>query len=256
MGSIKSAIDKTSYWINQAIEIHGDKYDYSKVVYINNRTKIIIICPIHGEFLQTPDKHLLKRGCHTCGKINGGRKCSFEEFVSKANIVHSCRYKYPSNDYTNAKTLMEIFCDTHGSFFQLPDVHLRGSGCPKCGYRLVSEKFKALSVGWRWEDWEKRAKQSKNFDSFKVYIIRCWNENEEFYKIGRTFSTVETRFKTKQLMPYNYEIIRTIEGEVELVYALESKLQTQYEEFKYEPLLGFPGQYECFSYIELLSMSK
>ena len=55
-------------FIEKARLIHGNKYDYSKIVYINARTKVCIICPIHGEFWQTPHSHLNNHGCPACGK--------------------------------------------------------------------------------------------------------------------------------------------------------------------------------------------
>jgi hypothetical protein len=64
-----SKVSNTEEFIGKARKIHGDKYDYSKVNYINNRTKVCIICPIHGEFWQTPKEHLNKCGCFKCGKI-------------------------------------------------------------------------------------------------------------------------------------------------------------------------------------------
>ena len=66
----------------------------------------------------------------------------------------------------------------------------------------------------------KSSKKSKNFDSFKVYVIRCWNEEEEFYKIGRTFRTVKHRFRDK-IGKYNYEVIKVEIGEAEDIYKLE-----------------------------------
>lgn len=65
--TINAALDKTSYWINMAKEVHGDSYDYSKVSYINNFKKVTIICPLHGEFKQLPGNHLMAKGCATCG---------------------------------------------------------------------------------------------------------------------------------------------------------------------------------------------
>ena len=59
----------TDKFIKKAKTIHGNKYDYSKVKYVNNHTKVCIICPIHGEFWQTPMKHLIGRGCPKCGSI-------------------------------------------------------------------------------------------------------------------------------------------------------------------------------------------
>ena len=54
-------------FIEKARQVHGDKYDYSKVEYKNNKTKICIVCPIHGEFWQRPNDHLNGRGCDKCG---------------------------------------------------------------------------------------------------------------------------------------------------------------------------------------------
>ena len=73
----------TEEFIKRVREIHGDKYDYSKVKYVNNRTKICIICPIHGEFWQTPSQHLRGRGCIECGKtkqLNNIRENAIEVF--------------------------------------------------------------------------------------------------------------------------------------------------------------------------------
>ena len=62
----------TEDFIRRAREIHGDKYDYSKSIYKNIRTKVIITCPIHGDFKQTPDAHInAKCGCLDCSKENG-----------------------------------------------------------------------------------------------------------------------------------------------------------------------------------------
>lgn len=125
-------------FIRRARLIHGDRYDYSKVVYINNYTKIIIICPIHGEFEQSPKKHLYGRGCSKC---NGGVKYSLNKFISLASKLHKNEQgqpKYSYNyieEYVNSKTKVPIFCsiNNHGIFYQSPSKHLTGEGCPKCG---------------------------------------------------------------------------------------------------------------------------
>lgn len=76
----------TEEFILDAKRVHGNKYDYSKVEYINNETKVCIICPIHGEFWQTPNKHLLGKGCRLCGnqRISLSQSGNKEEFVEKA----------------------------------------------------------------------------------------------------------------------------------------------------------------------------
>ena len=116
-------------FIKQAKEIHGDKYDYSKVEYSGNHEKVIIICPEHGEFLQSPDKHL--QG-HRCPKCAGGIKLTTEDFLKKAKEVHGDKYDYSKVEYINSHTNVCIICPKHGEFWQTPRSHLAGSGCSKC----------------------------------------------------------------------------------------------------------------------------
>lgn len=130
-------------FIQKANIVHKNKYDYSKVEYINNSTKVCVICPVHGEFWQSPNKHLQGRGCPKCGQLNGNKKKSFtqEEFENKANIIHNFKYIY-SNDYINDSTKIKITCPIHGDFFQTPYHHLRGQGCPKCAIEKNSNRQK------------------------------------------------------------------------------------------------------------------
>jgi len=83
-----------------------------------------------------------------------------------------------------------------------------------------------------------------------MYIIKCFNEGEEFYKIGKTFKDVEARFKNKEKMPYMWEIIKVIHGNALQISELENKLQQLNKEFKYIPKIDFGGKYECFSKVE------
>ena len=127
--------DKTENFINKAKQIHNDKYDYSKVNYVNSKTKVCIICPKHGEFWQEPRHHLSKHGCPMCGKENSDRKQSstLNEFIKKSNQIHNGKYIYDKVNYVNAETKVCIICPKHGEFWQAPHSHLRGQGCPKCG---------------------------------------------------------------------------------------------------------------------------
>ena len=127
--------DKTENFIDKAKKIHGDKYDYSKVNYVNSKTKVCIICPKHGEFWQEPRHHLSKHGCPMCGKENSDRKQSLtlNEFIEKSNQIHNGKYRYDKVNYVNAETKVCIICPKHGEFWQDPHSHLRGQGCPKCG---------------------------------------------------------------------------------------------------------------------------
>lgn len=129
-----------------AKEIHKDnKYDYSKVVYINNKTKVCIICPIdkHGNFWQRPDCHLNGQGCFKC---YGTEQLTNEEFIEKANEIHDNRYDYSKVKYVNSYTKVCIACpiDNHGDFWQIPYNHTQGSDCPKCTKNTYSQ----MAIEW------------------------------------------------------------------------------------------------------------
>lgn len=127
-------------FLKRAKELHGDKYDYSKVKYVNNSTPISIICPIHGEFSQSPAVHLRGGGCPKCA----GKNLSTEEFIQKAREVHGDKYDYTKVEYKDASTTKVcIICPEHGEFWQMPNRHLLGNGCPKCGgsYKHTTEEF-------------------------------------------------------------------------------------------------------------------
>ena len=126
----------TQEFIEKAKLIHGDKYDYSKVEYKNYETKICIICPIHGEFYQTPNKHLNGCGCPKCK----GRYKTTEDYIRQAQLVHKDEYSYEKTKYIDYKTKVCITCKIHGDFWQLPNNHLQGKGCPVCGLSKHSKK--------------------------------------------------------------------------------------------------------------------
>ena len=121
-------------FIKAAKAVHGDKYDYSKVNYINKNTKVCIICPKHGEFWQIPHKHLSGQGCEKCFRASLAKRYSLgqEKFIERASEVHHGFYDYSQVDYVNSSTYINIICPLHGVFPQLPSSHLRGHGCPKC----------------------------------------------------------------------------------------------------------------------------
>ena len=131
-------------FIKKAREIHGDKYDYSKVDYKNTKTKVCIICPEHGEFWMTPNSHLLNQGCPKCGDIATGNKLrlSYDSFVKRANIIHNNRYDYSKVNYITIDTDVEIICPEHGEFWQTPHRHLFGQGCPKCKERKLEKEVR------------------------------------------------------------------------------------------------------------------
>lgn len=128
-------------FIEKARQIHGNKYDYSKINYINNHTKVCIICPEHGEFLKSPSSHLKGEGCPICSKIEkqeNNKRCFFEQ----AKIVHHDKYIYSNSIYKDSNSKISIICPEHGEFWQSPSHHLRGQGCPMCGKHNISKNLR------------------------------------------------------------------------------------------------------------------
>lgn len=136
-GCPKCGINKSAHkkrkslqkFIITADKIHNKKYDYSKVIYKNTNTHIIIICPKHGKFLQRPDHHLRGSGC---GKCAGVKLLTTNEFKEKAIKLHGTKYDYSHVIYINSLTPITIICPKHGKFLQKPTQHLKPRGCPSC----------------------------------------------------------------------------------------------------------------------------
>ncbi len=123
----------TNVFIEKAILMHKDRYDYSLVDYKYTKNKVIIICKEHGEFKQTPMTHLRGTGCPICA---GRVKQNTDDFIKRAKLKHGNRYSYTLVNYVNIHKKIIIVCKEHGEFKQTPNSHLYKSGCPKCSYKF------------------------------------------------------------------------------------------------------------------------
>ena len=147
----------TEIFIDKAMKVHGQKYDYSQVDYVNSKTKVKIICKEHGMFEQTPDKHINgKCGCPSC---SGNVRNNAQSFINKARLVHGNKYDYSQVDYVSNRKNVKIICPLHGVFEQTPTNHLSGKGCCVCANNQLStaESFvkKAISVHGQKYDYSK-----------------------------------------------------------------------------------------------------
>jgi hypothetical protein len=168
-------------------------------------------------------------------------------WINMAKEVHGNLYDYSLATYTISSNNIKIICKKHGLFEQIAASHVvKSQGCPKCAKE--NNKF----IGKRsYTEWKNLGQISKNFDSFKVYIIECWNDDERFYKIGKTFVSLENRFSSKARMPYKWRIVKTIISDAIEICQLENLLIKNHKELKYIPKLDFHGKYECFTNIKL-----
>ena len=151
-GSTKLTLDQ---FVEKYAIIHDFKYSYSKSVYVNAFTKMIITCPDHGDFLQTPTDHSQGKGCLTCANQV---PYTFERFVQIANHVHNFRYEYPYTEVTNRNMKIKIICKIHGAFYQRLNQHMTGCGCPKC------------QNSWKESTWIKSFNNPNILTNQRIYI--------------------------------------------------------------------------------------
>lgn len=130
-------------FIRKAQEVHGDRYDYSKVQYKNASTKVVVGCKVHGDFEISPDAHANGgQGCRVCWaeRLGNLKRGNLDKFLNRAIEVHGKRYDYSLvTEYTTDRHKVNVICKLHGPFSISPNNHQRGRGCPGCktsGYRL------------------------------------------------------------------------------------------------------------------------
>ena len=134
-------------FIKQAQQVHGDKFDYSEVEYINTHTPVKIRCKECGlVFPQEPSSHLAGRGCPKCSKKQTHKRVNQDMFVARAREVHGDKYDYSKTVYQDMHTKVLIICPQHGEFYQRAQSHLLGSGCPMCKYDAHMERIKRLAL--------------------------------------------------------------------------------------------------------------
>lgn len=134
-GNARKTTDK---FISEAEAKHPE-YDYSEVNYINNKTKVKIICPVHGPFFIKPNSFLRETN-HGCPKCSGKYHYNTSEFINRAREVHGYKYDYSKVNYVSSHELVEIICNVHGPFKQKAYGHLFGYGCPECAKKSKGEE--------------------------------------------------------------------------------------------------------------------
>ena len=154
-------------FIVKAREVHGDKYNYDEFEYVNAITKGKIICPKHGEFLQSANTHLSVHGCPQCFKENFKKigKLTFDIFKKRAEEKHNNKYTYIPTEIGNGHSKVKIVCPIHGEFDQSAALHLTGQGCPKCG------------------DEDKRKKMANTLEHFIIESRKVHGDKYDYSKV-------------------------------------------------------------------------
>jgi ribosomal protein L36 len=156
--------------------IHGEKYDYSKIEWKNKTTKIIIICKEHGEFKQRPSNHLMGKGCSYC---NGVGRITKTIFLERAKLIHGDLYEYEINDkeYIKNTEKIGIICKEHGKFYQIPKNHLKEQKCPKCSKFYKYNEMEFI------EKCKKIQGEKYEYNDIKKYLIYLGVGPEELERL-------------------------------------------------------------------------
>lgn len=235
---IKIAVDKNEAFANEASKRHFGKYSYETSVYKGSDSSIIVTCQTHGEFRTTPHEHLSNlHGCKWCN-IDSQRICN-EDILTRCVEKHGLEYTYDFSDYSGSvKTgKIKITCKIHGEFQQSPYSHYSmGHGCPTCGKQVQGGKSLSDHIA---------ASNKRNGKSY-IYLIRCYNDFESFYKIGISVSGVSARYNSSN-MPYQYETVKEVKLEAEKSWNIEKDVLRKFSNFKYLPNIKFRGYTECFN---------
>lgn len=195
-------------------KIHKNKYDYSKSIYKSAKEKIIIICPIHGEFEQTPDSHT-KSGCPKCGlefckEFSISQRTTIEEFIKKSKEIFGDKYDYNKTIYSGYKKDLIIICKIHGEFVVNPSNHISNKrGCPYCykaseGELLIAKLLIQNKINFEYEKWfdDLRNPETNRPYRFDFYIndkniliefdgihhfmpVGIWGGDENFEKVKK-----------------------------------------------------------------------
>ena len=168
--------------------------------YINSKTKVKIICPIHGIFEQVSFNHLNGSGCPKCQ----GRNKTTKEFIKESKNIHGYKYNYSLTNYINSKTKVKIICPGHGVFEQLPYDHIQMQGCPKCksskGEMIIEKILQDSNIVY---EFQKKFKNCKNkrmlpFDFYLPKYNLCIEyDGEQHFKPIKFFGG-EKGFKQRQ----------------------------------------------------------
>ena len=228
--------------IEKCREVHGNKYDYSKVIFTRTIDKIEIVCPEGHSFYMTPSNHYhIKhpQGCPICSGKGPGKDGGVI-FLAKAHKVFEDLFEY--GQYIDSKTHMDMRCTTHDiRVSQSPTHHLMGKNpCRSCtADKLRSYHPSPYNI-------TKATRGDFNFPS-EVYLIRLTNTDESFLKVGISKDTSK-RVREFIGKGYSVEILLTKPFlSCNDAIMVEQSMHVLFEEHSYIPRVTFKGMFECFT---------
>lgn len=298
-------------FLEKAFSLYGNRYDYSKSLYVNSSSKILIKCNIcKNEFYQSPNAHLQNNECLKCSRVKQSlsRRKPFSYYLEKFKITHKGFYNYEESSFTGSCNKMIMICPLHGTFKLEPIKHVNGVTCKLCYFHRkrnihTIESFKELAIKihkdlYDYQDFEYKGATEKSkikcnnckkvflqspskhlidkygcrncsfyLSSFKknnwiikskgrvgkFYILKFFNSDENFIKVGITFKSIKERYQG--LKNYKYEIFKEIKSsDLSKIWDMEKEFIRKNKEYHYIPLFYFAGsKKECFKEDSILN---
>lgn len=227
-----------SEWVDIFKACHGSKYTYTPSTIPNS---IQVYCTVHDATYTVHRGNLKHHGTKCCREAAARltHQTPIHKFIEKASSIHSNKYDYSQVEYINTHTKICVSCPSHGNFYPTPLNHLQGSGCRKCHNAITQHRTGGYTK-----------RRFSNYPELKtkpaiLYVIKMTGD-EPFIKVGITEKTVENRFKFNSVLPYEYEVLGTIQGTLYGLFKLEQLAKKQLKSQKYQPLKKFNGHTECF----------
>lgn len=209
--------------------------------FIKNKGYVKLQCLEDMYIWEAPIGNVIhKSGCPKCG---GTLRRTYEDIKESIEVKGTIEVLTRKEEYTHMRDKIHVKClIDNNEWYSTPADILHGYGCPLCGHKkygggFTLEKAEKYKNKWITQD-------------MNVYVIKCFNYEELFYKIGVSINTVEKRFAGKTRMPYNYEVLKIIRTNKYLAKYVEDYLHTHYKKFHYRPKTPFKGHTECFSEIK------
>lgn len=244
--------------IEKFIEIHGDKYNYSHVLYKNMKNKVIIVCLEHGEFEQSVPHHLKGSGCRKCANqiinLNNGKQFSQEKFIEIAIAKEIPNLSFEKSVYKGKRENVIVTCSIHGDYTTKAEIILKGNGCKKC----ASEKLKIDRICTTEEFIEKAIEvHGTAYGYLKVDYKGSFNKVEIFCNKHQKYfnQNPSTHLKNSgcplcntskgELKILNYLEIENIEYETQKTFEgliLRRKLKFDFYLEKYNICIEFDGE--------------
>lgn len=218
----------TDEFITNCVNKFGNEYDYSLVNYNGNKTKVKIICNIHGVFEQTPNNHLSK--CHKCPKCSIKYKDT-NRFINDSVKVHGNKYDYSLSEYKSAESVIKIICKEHGIFEQIARIHSSGSGCTLCSNSKYRLNFEDLILRFN----------TIHNNKYDYSLVNFINTRTKIKIICKEHGIFEQK-PNSHLFGKGCPICRESKGEINIREYLKDKKINFISQFKFK---------ECFNKLEL-----